>query len=141
MRMLTSLKCFPWSHQYSYFIPDTGRFHRVVTFPKFWCLMIDGNFFFGFNHVEFIHHVVNNSMVILFFWDPFLGMGFLYRSFVGWASAYLFTNSPKIFHSSEECPAPWIIQVFDALFERSTYRLRCFPVLPYFVGLVFVSPL
>ena len=28
--------------------------------------MVDGTYLFGFNYVEFIHHVVNNSMVLFF---------------------------------------------------------------------------
>ena len=47
----------------------------VVTLQELLCLMIDGTYLFGFNHVEFIHHVVNNSMVILFFLKPFFRYG------------------------------------------------------------------
>ena len=39
----------------------------VFTFQKFWCLMIYGTPCFGSNNADFIHHVVNNSMVLLFF--------------------------------------------------------------------------
>ena len=51
----------------------------IINFQKFWCFMIDGNYFFGFNHAEFIHRIVNNSVVFLFFWTLFLGMGYWYR--------------------------------------------------------------
>ena len=37
--------------------------------------MIHGTYLFGFNHVEFIHHVVNNSVVLLFFLKRFYGYG------------------------------------------------------------------
>ena len=57
---------FLWSHQESYFLPDTGHSHcsHFLEFlvPHDW-----RNLRFGFNNVELIHHVVNNSMVILFF--------------------------------------------------------------------------
>ena len=99
--------------------------------------MIDGTHLFGFNHADFIHHVVNNSMVILLFWNHFLGMGLLPRSFIGWYEAYLVTKLTKTLHSSEECQGPWITQVFDALYEQSTYRLRRLPSLPSFAGRVF----
>ena len=49
--------------------------HIVVTSQKFRCLMIDGTYLFIFNHVEFIHHVVNNSMVLFFFLKPFFRYG------------------------------------------------------------------
>ena len=98
--------------------------------------MIDGTYFIGFNHPEFIHHIVNNSVVLLFFWDLFLGMGLLPRSLVGWDAAYLVPHFPKTLHSSEKFPAPWIIQVFDALFDQSIYRLRWLPALPSFAGRV-----
>ena len=66
------------------------------------------------------------------FWNLFLGSGSLPQSLVGWAATYLVPKLSKALHSSEECPAPWIIQVFNALFERFTYRLRCLPALPSF---------
>ena len=53
-----------------------------------------------------------------------LGTGLIPRYLVGLLLAYLVTNSPRILHSSEECPGPQIIQVFDLLFDRSTYWLR-----------------
>ena len=49
--------------------------------------MIDGTHLLGFNREEFIHHVVNNSEVIFFFWNFFLGMGLLPQSFAGCAAA------------------------------------------------------
>ena len=127
------IQFFLWSHQDSYFLPDTGCSHRIY-FQKIWCLMIDGTYLFGFNHVEFIHHVVNNSVVLLFFSNPFLGMVFLPRFFVGCAAAYLVPNSPKILNFSEECPRPLIIQCFNALFRRSTYCLLLLRALSSLVG-------
>ena len=72
-----------------------------------------------------------------FFLNLFLGMGSLPRSLVVWSSDYLVPNLPKTLHSSEKCTAPWIIQVFDALFKQSTYRLWRLPDLPSFAGWVF----
>ena len=106
----------------------------VITFKKLWCFMIEGTYFFGFNHAEFIHHIVNNSVVFLFFWNLSLSSVLLLQSLVGWAAAYLVSNFTKNLHSSEEFTAPWIIQVFNALFKLYTYRLRCLPALPSFKG-------
>ena len=47
----------------------------VVAFQQSRCLMIDSTWIFVFNHVEFVHHVVNNSMVLLFFLKPFFRYG------------------------------------------------------------------
>ena len=43
----------------------------VITFQKLWCLMIHGTYFVGFSHLDFIHHIVNNGVVFLFFLEPF----------------------------------------------------------------------
>ena len=109
----------------------------LITFQKFCCFIIHGTDFFGFTHLYFINHIVNNSLVFLFLWNIILGIRLLPRSLVGWAAAYLVPNSPKTLHSSEECSSPWIIQVFDSLFERSTYCLRRLQALPSFAGWVF----
>ena len=101
----------------------------VFTFQKFWCLMIYGTYLFLFNHVEFIHNIINNSVVLM--------LGYLPRYFAGWDEAYLVPNSPKSLHSSETFPGPWIIQSFDALFNRYTYCLRRLPALSSFAGWVF----
>ena len=47
----------------------------IVAFQQSRCLMIDVTWIFVFNHVEFVHHVVNNSMVLLFFLKPFFRYG------------------------------------------------------------------
>ena len=81
-RMLMSFNCF-------FSLIKTNIFHLiqfiiiVVAFQKLWCLVIDGTYPFGLNYAEFIHHVVNNSVVLLFFWDLLLGMGLLPRSLAG----------------------------------------------------------
>ena len=46
-------------------------FFIVITFQKFWCFMIHGTYFLGFSHLFFIHHTVNNSVVLLFFMEYF----------------------------------------------------------------------
>ena len=63
-----------WSHQDSYFLPDTGCLHCSHS-PEILCLIIDGTYIFGFYHMDFIHHVVNNSVVLLSFLVPFLMYG------------------------------------------------------------------
>ena len=106
--------------------------------------MIDGTYLFGFNYVKFIQHVVNYSIVLLFFLKPFLGIELLPRLFVCWAAAYLVPNLPKTLNSLEKITRPWIIQILGALFKQSTYRLRRFTALSYFAGRVFdeaVSPI
>ena len=99
--------------------------------------MIHGTYFFGFSHLDFIHHIVNNSVVFLFLLEYFLGMEFLSRFLVNCYAAYLVTNSPKTLHSSEEWPAPWIIKVFDSVLGKSTYCFRCLRVLSPLVVWVF----
>ena len=63
--------------------------------------MIHGTKLFGLSNLDFIHHIVNNSMVFLFFMEYFLGTGLLPQSLVGWAASYLFMNLSKTLHSSE----------------------------------------
>ena len=64
------IKCF-------FSIVRTYIFHQiqvvliVITFQKLWCFMIHGTYFFGFSYLHFIHHIVNNSVVFLFFVEPF----------------------------------------------------------------------
>ena len=136
--MLYSSACL--RHSIFYLVSLRINFHLiqviliVMNFQNVWCFMIDGTYFFGFNHAKFIHHIVNNSIFLWFLWKRFLGMVSLPWYLVGWYAAYLVPNLPKTLHSSEECPAPWIINVFDALFELSTYCLCHLPVLPYFAG-------
>ena len=43
----------------------------LITFPKNWRLVIHGTYFLGFNHLEFIHHIVNNIVIFLFLMKPF----------------------------------------------------------------------
>ena len=69
-RMLTSLIFF-------FSLIKTHISHLIqfiiikITLQKFWCFMIDGTYFFGFSHSEFIHHIFNNSVVLLFLMEPF----------------------------------------------------------------------
>ena len=111
----------------------------IIIFQKFWCLMIHGTYFFGFSHLDIIEHIDNDTVVFLFFMESFSRHDVPPWSLVGWAAAYLVPNSINTLHSSEECSTPWIIQVFDSLFDRSTYRLRRFPELPSVVRWVFVK--
>ena len=55
----------------------------VVTFQTLWCLVIYGTYIFGFNHVEFIHRVVNYSAVLLFFLVTFFRHG-IYPAVLCW---------------------------------------------------------
>ena len=92
----------------------------VVNFQKFWGLMIDSTYLFGFNHVELIHHVVNNSMVLLFFLKP--------SSRCGIAPTVLCRMGCSVLSSKFSQDLTFIIRmsramdniVFYALFERST---------------------
>ena len=43
----------------------------IVTSQKLWFLVVDGTYFFWFNHAGFVHHVVNNSVILLFFLETF----------------------------------------------------------------------
>ena len=63
-----------------------------------------------------------------------LGMGLLLRSLLGLLLAYLAPKSPRILHSSEECPWLWMIQIFDFPDRLSTYRFLRFPELSPFYG-------
>ena len=47
----------------------------VITFQKFLCFVIHGIYFFGFSHLDFIHYIVNNSVVFLIFMEIFSGCG------------------------------------------------------------------
>ena len=67
----------------------------------------------------------------------YLSTVLLSRYLLGWDSSYLVPIYPKTLHSSEECPTPCIIHVFDSLFKRYIYRLRRSPDLPSITGRVF----
>ena len=130
------IKCF-------FSIVRTYIFHQiqvvliVITFQKLWCFMIHGTYF-----LDSVIWISSTTLLIIawfscFLWNLFQGKVLLQRSLVCWVVAYLIQNSPKTLHSSKKFPAPWIIQVFDLLFEWSTYCLQRLPSLPSFVGWVF----
>ena len=73
---------FLWSNQDSYFPPDTGR-SRYNNFPKILVPCDSRHLLFGFNHSGFSHHIVNNSLVFLFFLEPPLDMESLLCSLLG----------------------------------------------------------
>ena len=105
----------------------------IFTFQKLWCLIIDGTYLFGFNHAEFIHHVVNNIMVLLFFMEPFSRYGispsFLRRMLFSVLSSkysqdltFVIIMSSVIDHTGFWC-ALWVIYIsFTALSRAPILR-------------------
>ena len=66
----------------------------------------------------------------------FLGVWLIPWSLVGLLLAYLVPKSPRILHSSEEFPGPWMRQVFDFSGGLSTCSFLHFPELSPFLGIV-----
>ena len=70
-------------------------------------------------------------MALFSFWllNLFLGTGWFPRSLVGLPLSYLAPKFPRNLHSWEECPGPWIIQVFNLPTGKYTCRIMRFPEL------------
>ena len=107
----------------------------IIRVPKFWRFLCSP-FFLCFIQLNLIHHIIDNSVIFYLTINFFLGMGLFPWSLVGLLLAYLVPKSSRTLKSSEECPGPWMIQVLDSLFKRSTYCFRRLPALSPISGRV-----
>ena len=107
----------------------------IIRVHKFWCFMIFGTYFFPFSRISSTA-LLTMALFPCCLLKFFLGTGLPLGSLVGLLLAYLVPKYPRTLHSSEECPRPWMRQVFDLPARLSTCCFLQFPSLSLFSGRV-----